>query len=48
MYLFPKCSTEFGERNPINVGIKLALDLAIDVSWFQAFRLYNNVLNKKI
>jgi len=31
MYLIPKCRTEFGKRNSINVGIKMAMELNIDV-----------------
>ncbi|KAE9537452.1 hypothetical protein AGLY_006475 [Aphis glycines] len=35
--------TEFGKRNPINVGIKMAVELNIDVGLFKIFSLYKKM-----
>ena len=48
MYLIPKCRTEFGKRNPINVWIKIAMELNIDVGLFKNFILYKKTVNEKI
>jgi len=48
MYLIPKCRTEFGKRNPINVGIKMAMELNIDLGLFKIFSLYKKMVNEKI
>jgi len=38
MYLIPLCRTEFGKRNPLNAGIKMAMELNIDVGLFKVFK----------
>jgi len=43
MYLIAKCKTEFGKRNPVNVGIKLVMELNIDVTLFPVFRFYKKI-----
>jgi len=48
MYLIPMCRTEFGKRNPSNAGIKMAMELNIDVGLFKIFRLYKKLVNEKI
>lgn len=47
MYLVPKCNTEFGKKNSINLGIILAINLGIDVSLFSDLKCYKNILSKK-
>ncbi|KAF0754247.1 putative RNA-directed DNA polymerase [Aphis craccivora] len=42
MYLIPKCRTEFGKRNSINVGIKMAMELNIDVCLLKFLTMYSS------
>jgi len=42
------CRTEFGKRNRINAGIKMAMELNINISLFTIFNLYKKEVNKKI
>jgi len=39
MYLIHLCRTEFGKRNPLNAGIKMAMKLNIDVGLFETLKL---------
>jgi len=47
MYLIPLCRTKFGKRNPVNAGIKMAMELNIDVGLFTTFRSYKRIVNEK-
>lgn len=48
LYLIPLCRTEFGKRNPINAGIKMAMELNIDVGLFTIYKFYKKIVNEKI
>jgi len=48
MYLIPMCRTEFGKRNPINVGTKMTMEINIDVGLFKIFRLYKEMVKIKL
>jgi len=43
MYLIPR--TEFGKRNPLNAGIKMAMELNIDVGLCKIFKLFKKMVN---
>jgi len=46
--LIPRYIMKFGKRNPINAGIKMALELNINVSLFIIYRYIKKVVSKKI
>jgi len=39
MYLIHSCRTEFRKRNPLNAGVKMAMEFNIDVGLFKVFKL---------
>lgn len=47
VYIILKCKTEIGKRNPFNAGIKLRMQLDLDINLFTNFRLYVKIINEK-